>query len=280
MNHKNYNLNTQRLNFYIDDSGTDNFSSELTGFVLCAAIIGDSEIEQVEGALVSFRQKWSQELEFEIKYLRDSDIEQGMKGIGPYSRLSSDKDKKDRFISELSTLLTELPYKLLALGWYQIKYTDYLGKVISDYYQARHEQIKNIDYMQDALYPLLLVAISREIFTLFSRPLYTSYNKFIIWPEYKSEYVDRDEVLEAFMDGLSKRHPIELRNSIKKTDPEYPAGLEIADLCANTLRHRLFDTGKYEAQYEVIKGKVILCKNMTEYDYQLLLGKSLGNTKI
>lgn len=262
------------MNIYIDESGTDKTNLKDPYFSIAASIISDNHLKDVELKVQNFKQKYSRALNFKINILHDNEIEDGLeRGQGRYELLYK-SDLGKQFIADLIDILKSSTYELVAVTTHNDFLIESFASAVREYYRKRGERISSSKLEFQFIYITLLL----ELFSVFK---YMSNLKnaehCVIYIEEKNQGYFNDQgkdfIQKAFIHHINQNTRIAFQT--KQTD-RYPAGMELIDLNANTLRKQAHSNYRSK-QYSVIQDKVVK-NSLLSNDRMLEIFSGLGRS--
>lgn len=252
------------LNYYIDESGEDNWLKEKF-YTVSACAVQKSDISQLEESINKFKQKFSEKLDVNIAYLHGSEITYGLnQSKGLYAKLGTDKKLAALFFSDLTDLLASSKYRVVSLTLDIQDFMQVFNSKLADHYRKRGESFQVTKMEHKMVYFLSLLQLT-EMIRIHINCQMDVVSKAAFYIEGKD--LDIKVIIERCKNRFSDVD-IEFHTGISKKSA-YPPILEFTDLAVNAINQH-FISGKARKDYDAIKSsisiqKMINSKNIEEY---------------
>lgn len=257
-------MQDKSLYLFTDDSGTAKFGDDEDSiFSLCTVVIDEQSLMESDERFAEFKKNFEDRLGIKIGSLHNIEIEDGLlRGKGKYQMLKTDRALADDFIKAITTLLHEGNYQLMSIVFETKPYLTWLDAEVAKYY--RGIQVKSTPD------PTAIFSTTYffQLKHLFQQRFQDTYDHFFFFVEERNEIKSNTKgFLEAGISVLFRDKNASLALGVRKNSDDYRSAMEIADLCANTLRKQLINPELRNQEYEVIKDKVLLNKKLSVEDF-------------
>ena len=168
----------------------------------------------------------------------------------------------DDFINAIVSLLQEGNYQLMSILFDTRPYLAWLDAEVAKYYRGIP--------VKSSPDPTAIFSTTYffQLKYLFQQRFQDSFDHLFFFVEERNEIKPNTKgFLEAGISVLFRGKNAPLTLDVRKNSEDYRSAMEIADLCANTLRKHLINPQRRSTEYEVIKDKVLLNKKLSIEDF-------------
>lgn len=258
-------MQDKSLYLFTDDSGTAKFGDDEDSiFSLCTVVIDEPGLIESDKRFGAFKREFGDKLGISIGSLHNIEIEDGLlRGEGKYQMLKTNRTLADDFINALTTLLRGIDYRLMSIVFETQPYLEWLDAEVAKYYRGVP--------VKSSPDPTAIFSTTYffQLKHLFKLQLQAEYDHFFFFVEERNEISTNTKgFLETGISVLFKGKNAPLTLNVRKSSDDYRSAMEIADLCANTLRKQTINPQLRSREYEVIKDKVILNKKLSVEDFR------------
>ncbi len=257
-------MQNKSLYLFTDDSGTAKFGDDEDSiFSLCTVVIDEPSLMKSDEKFAAFKKEFGERMGIEIGTLHNIEIEDGfLRGTGKYQSLKTDSRLATDFLDSLVFLLREADYKLMSVVFETRPYFDWFDAQVAKVYGA---QKVTVSHQADSIFTTTYFF---QLKYLYQQKLQADYQDFFFYIEERNDVDERTkEFLETGISVLFRGKNAPLTLNVHKNSDDYRSAMEIADLCANTLRKQTINPQLRNREYSVIKDKVILNKKLSVEDF-------------